>query len=178
LWQPWVDAAAGLCERWADFEDDPFSYNETASVSLLASAAAKVGYLGLAEYVTSKRSSSDLRRKVNGRSDYWMSAEHRSWLFEFKQTFPRGVPKIRHREKLRAAVACAVATSTTEDRKVGGLIINMYWVGEAREASAIEVLSDVPAEVEYAWHLQVRGRGLDTDTFLYFSSPDYHRSRS
>ena len=55
-WSKWLDAAALLADRFSRQvgDDDPFAYNETASVSVLAAAAACAGFVGLAEFSTDK----------------------------------------------------------------------------------------------------------------------------
>jgi hypothetical protein len=86
-------------------EDDPFAYNEAASVSVLAAAAACAGYVGLAEFSTAKAIGEN-REHGWGRSDFWMQANQRSWAFEFKQwsPSPRGKRLISH---MAAAERCA-----------------------------------------------------------------------
>src|SRR5690349_242338 len=69
LWPRWMKAADTLVSRFAHFDDDPFSYNETASVSLLCSAATRCGYLAFAEYATTKRGRKDKRERGHGRCD-------------------------------------------------------------------------------------------------------------
>ncbi|MGN6094229.1 MAG: hypothetical protein ACTHOL_17910, partial [Luteibacter jiangsuensis] len=81
-----MEMAAVMAERFLrDFEDDPFCYNETASVSLLCSAAAGADMLALAEYCVWKKSSEDGRKSVRGRCDLWIGNEESTWAIEFKQ---------------------------------------------------------------------------------------------
>jgi hypothetical protein len=56
VWSKWLNAAASLTGRYVGQleDDDPFAYNETASVSVLAAAAACAGFVGLAEFSTAK----------------------------------------------------------------------------------------------------------------------------
>ena len=87
IWNEWMKQAAVLSDRYygEGWEDDPFAYNETASVSHLAAAAALAGFVGLAEWSTSKKNRLDGRKKSQGRNDLWLRAENYTWSFEFKQ---------------------------------------------------------------------------------------------
>ena len=110
-WKPWLGAAAALVKRYNDeLDDDPFAYNETASVSLLASAAAQVGYLGLAEFGVTKGHRTDRRLAVDGRCDFWMAGQTTNWGFEFKQRNPTDrVPTsmpLRGMEEAMVAARC------------------------------------------------------------------------
>lgn len=79
MWGEWLSAAGKLSDDFADGrEDDPFGYNETASVSLLCSAAATTGWVGLAEYALTKRAAEDRRRSAPGRCDLYLLTPARS----------------------------------------------------------------------------------------------------
>ena len=86
-WKKWFKGIAKLHERFLNEADfDPFTFNETASVSIFASSATQIGLLSLAEYVTYKKSKDDMRKKADGRADLWVKCTKTSkdWNFEFK----------------------------------------------------------------------------------------------
>lgn len=88
-WLNWMNQASKLRERFAEWSDDldPLRYNETASVALMANAAATAGYLVLTEYVEAKRHSTRGRPYKPGRCDLWLADAELGfcWALEFKQ---------------------------------------------------------------------------------------------
>ena len=108
IWDHWMSCGAAYAERYfaEASEDDPFAYNETASVSHLAAAAALAGYLGMAEWSTDKKSRLDRRRKGYGRSDLWLCAEGSTWCFEFKQVRGGSAGPKRLSNGMERAVEC------------------------------------------------------------------------
>lgn len=87
IFHKWFEKISELIEKYSEIDDNPFYYNETASVSFFASTAMMVGMLSLAEFSCQKIDSKKLQKaKKNGRSDLWVYeeklAEH--WFFEFK----------------------------------------------------------------------------------------------
>ncbi|MER0239673.1 hypothetical protein [Fulvimarina sp. MAC8] len=184
VWDNWMNHAAQLCGRfYGEVEtddpymfDDPFAYNETASVSLLASAAACAGYLGLAEFTTQKRSRGDRRKISHGRCDLWL-CEEASWAFEFKQIRGSSVGAKRIEGAMEDAVRCARQIHSNDaDAAVAGLILSLaFWEGEERERirSRIEDFTlEGACSDRYAW--QISGpRTVDEniqkcETFLIF----------
>ena len=89
-WTSWLTEAVRLAHEFSEVEDDPFAYNETATVSLLTAAAAKADMLALAEYVSRKKRRDDRRSNIPGRCDLWLYDNSTSWAFEFKQKFYQG----------------------------------------------------------------------------------------
>ncbi len=155
VWQDWLTQAAKLARRFGEVEDDPFGYNEAATVSLLTAAATQADMLGLAEFISVKKNKTDLRRNAAGRCDFWMHSHRRSWAFEFKQHFYNGG---MHRTEtilgwLDEAFHDATVLSRKEaDKRVGGLIIPIYWADHIEEAF-IENIYEAAGEADFGWHL-------------------------
>lgn len=174
-WRPWLEAAAALVKRYNDeLDDDPFAYNETASVSLLASAAAQVGYLGLAEFGVTKGHRTDRRLAVDGRCDFWMAGRTTNWGFEFKQYSPtdRARPSKLLDGMKKAMAAAGCLRHDEADERVGGLIVPLYWIddeGDLKDACA--VLTAFAKHCEFAWRIPAPG-DASGDTFLFFSIVD------
>ncbi len=87
IFRKWFKKISEIMERYEKIDDNPLYYNETASVSVFASAAMMVGMLSLAEFYCKKKDSKKLKNaKKDGRADLWVYdeklAEH--WFFEFK----------------------------------------------------------------------------------------------
>ena len=174
-WTNWLKAADRLAKRYcAEMEDDdPFAYNETASVSALAAAAACAGYVGLAEFSTAKAIGAN-RAHAWGRSDFWMLAEGRSWAFEFKQWSPYTAPYKRLVSHMAAAETCArKILSGDADRAVAGLIVPLYYIRKGKRSSRDEVLQraranlgTVAGECDFAW--TVGGANGAPETWLLF----------
>jgi len=84
---PWLRAASKLRQTlYADGEGfDPFSYNETAAVGHLVSAAGRAGYLALPEFTENNRRLPAGRYRA-GRCDLWLASPEQDvqWLMEFK----------------------------------------------------------------------------------------------
>jgi hypothetical protein len=168
-WSRWLKAAAALVARFDDeLEDDPFAYNETASVSLLAAAAAKAGYLGLAEFSVIKGHKEDRRRAADGRCDFWMAGETKTWAFEFKQTAPELINESIWRRTMESASHCARCLRASEaDERVAGLIVSLYWHEEEDLPQARSMLQEIAAQCDFAWLIKGRD-GEASDTFFYF----------
>lgn len=166
-WTRWLDAVAMLANRFSqEVEgDDPLAYNETASVSLLTSAAACAGFVALAEFSTDKAAAKGERGHRHGRSDLWIQTSEKSWAFEFKQWNPKGAssPNGRLRSSMGKAEECARAILKKDaDCAVAGVIWPLYWLKEqstpnleARVASAEERLSTfIENDCDYAWKVE------------------------
>lgn len=167
IWPKWMRAVDSLVVRFGDYDDDPFGYNETASVSLLCSAAARCGYLALAEYATTKRGREDKRQKARGRCDLYLLAEERDWEFEFKQFYPWSVPRRRLSSWWDAAIASAECLRRDgAGHAVAGLVVNFYNVTAEDEDRARSVLVQFAATRQYAWHLRSRHTAV-SDTFIF-----------
>jgi hypothetical protein len=171
IWEEWLCATAKLCDKFAeDHGDDPLAYNETASVSLLCSAAASRGWLGLAEYALTKRAAEDRRRSAPGRCDLYLLTPTRSWAFEFKQLFPWGVPRRRLQTAWDAARRCAECLPLQEaDARVAGLMVSLYHMPVVRRAQAQEKMRNFANAVDYAWELGSRSK-YNADTFFFFEA--------
>lgn len=167
IWSKWIRAADSLVSAFAEVDEDPFGYNETASVSLLCSAAARCGYLALAEYATTKRGREDKREKARGRCDLYVQAGGRDWEFEFKQYFPWSVPRQRLGSWWDRAVESAKCLRNDgADHAVAGLIVNFYGLEGQNCERARSVLVGFAAQRQYAWHLSSRHPDV-TDTFIF-----------
>lgn len=177
-WSEWMDAAATLTQRYCaampDAEDDdPFLYNEAASVSLLAAAAACAGHVGLAEYSMIKANREN-RAHGNGRGDFWMLAGGRSWSFEFKQRNPVTPPSGRLVSYMEAARICArQIPKGSSNAAVAGLIVPLQWIeaGERRNRDenierARQNLHAFAEDCDYVWHLT--GRAAAPETWFLF----------
>lgn len=171
IWEEWLRAATKLGDKFAkDLGDDPLAYNETASVSLLCSAAATRGWLGLAEYALTKRAPEDRRRSAAGRCDLYLLTPTRSWAFEFKQLFPFGVPARRIQTAWDAARRCAECLPLQEaDARVAGLVVSLYHMPVLRRAQAQDKMRNFANVVDYAWELRSRSE-YNADTFFFFEA--------
>lgn len=169
LWSGWLGQAAMLLDRhiskWED--DDPFSYNETASVAFLAAAGALEGHVTLAECTTEKLSTNKrdstkvTKRKRHGRADLWLHTTKKDWAFEFKQRLNVGVSRANGRLKsqLDKARFCAKAVVEEEDgHPVAGLIVSLYFIesDETAEKASKEIevfVNDADNDVKFCWLL-------------------------
>jgi hypothetical protein len=170
LWSPWMEAASELADRFIDLDpdDDPFAYNETASVSFLCTAAGQAGYIALAEYATTKKAMKDHRRSAPGRCDLWLHAEQVEWAFEFKRLFPRQFPRKRLDTAWNAAMGCAgCLRKDAADRRVGGLIVSLYWMEEQIRERTRGLARSFAKECDLAWEITTK-RAVAPDTFLMF----------
>ena len=168
-WSVWLSSLATLVSRFdTEVEDDALAYNETASVSMLAGAAALAGFLGLAEFYTVKGRKTDRRFAADGRCDFWMASDDRSWGFEFKQRTPaRLTPSIPERA-MEEAHDCARGLRRTEaNRRVAGLIVSLFKIDDDELDAARELLRAFARRRDFAWELRGRG-GCASDTFLFF----------
>ena len=153
IWDSWFRRAATVRRQFVEFEDDPLSYNETASVSLLCSAASRAGLLGLAEYSVTKLGKKDKRLHVSGRADLWVfdPATNRSWGLEFKQIFPRangGISVIKTAfDRARQDANCINAQEA--DFRVAALMVAVGFFGEPKR-SAIERIENLAAEADFS----------------------------
>lgn len=165
VWSGWMQKAALLVDRhqnlWGD--DDPFAYNETASVALLAAAASLAGHVTLAEYCTQKLEpkkdkAKARRRKRHGRGDLWLHTESRHWAFEFKQRMSVGVSRSNGRllSLTNEARRCAEEVIEKEDgRPVAGLVVSFYWIDDDDVAkhAAVEIEKFAKNNVAFCWCL-------------------------
>lgn len=155
LWPKWLRAASRLASDWCVLKDDPFAYNEAATVSLLTAAAVKVEMLALAEFVVTKRAKLDRRKNVRGRCDLWICSKEVSWAFECKQKFYDGaahkadtiVGWLDHAHNDAKHVA-----HRESDKRFGLLIISTYFVDEI-EPEFIEAILDASKHADFAWAL-------------------------
>ena len=180
IWSEWLYSAAVLANRhvrmWGD--DDPFAYNETASVSLLAAAGSFAGHVSLAECTTAKlqdgASAKAEKRERLGRADLWLHTNEKNWAFEFKQRMSVGVSRADGRLKshLDAARKCAFDVIKGPDGDpVAALIVSLYFVDDefmAKEAAAeIERFAkNKENEIDFCWKLRPR-KGRRPTYFLF-----------
>lgn len=147
VWRRWMRRTALFQKRWKREEpaDDPLAYNETASVSVLASTAFATGLLGLAEYVATKRGRVDLRTRVNNcRADLWVSDPGGdSWAFEFKQCSPtrRGRAASHLTDSFREAASDAQCIVPSEaNLRVAGVVASSWWIEDPSARQEVEDL--------------------------------------
>jgi hypothetical protein len=167
--QPWLDKAAQLTADFArDYDDDPFAYNETASVSLLCSAAVAHGYLALAEFMQLKRARHDRRSYAPGRWDLWVAANKYQWGIEFKQIRSRFMPD-RIEAAMEEARACAVdIVKNHTDRRMACLIASLRSDSPNRDR-ARKNLTEYNGSA-YAWRIDLNDD--DRETYLFFDYVD------
>lgn len=165
VWSEWMAKAAFLFDRhlslWDD--DDPFSYNETASVAFLASAAALAGHVALAECCTEKLSAAAdtakaRKRKRHGRGDLWLYTEKSGWAFEFKQRLSVGVSRGNGRLKSRMAAARKCAEQVIEKvdgQPVAAMIVSLYWIenDDAATRAGEEIERFARENVAFCWRI-------------------------
>ena len=177
VWSKVADQTAKLITRYLEQvstpeqPDDPFAYNETASVSVLSAAAAMAGYVGLAEFATTKAALGNVNRGQSlGRSDFWMSAEKRSWAFEFKQWCPVSAPSKRLRSYMKKAEECAGQILENDaDVSVAGLIIPFFYLDKKKTGSreqARKNIEDFLSECDFAWEFNDKSRSIETYLML------------
>ena len=178
-WSKWLDAAALLAERFSREvgDDDPFAYNETASVSVLAAAAACAGFVGLAEFSTDKLAAKGKKGVPRGRSDLWILANEKSWAFEFKQFNPAGAsrPLGRLSRLMQRAEECAKAIKGKDaDCSVAGVVWPLYWLSKQKlkdaqnkVSQAEEHLRAFSEKCDYAW--KIDGFGRAPPVYFFFN---------
>lgn len=170
-WQTWLAEAAKLAVRFDQelWGDDPFSYNETASVSLLCAAAAKAGHLSLAEFSTTKKAAHNWRKRAPGRADFWMlGTAGRSWAFEFKQ-LTRGAVTIKRLQKkmVESRKSAACVREAEADVAVAGLIVPLFYIDPSHLPAAHERLERFAQECDAAWRLEGAADGRP-EVYLFF----------
>ncbi len=182
IWSKWLRKAGVLFDRYIDCvdEDDPFAYNETASVAFLASAAALAGHIALAEYsVTKIEAAKADRRKLrdrerHGRGDLWLHAEGQYWAFEFKQRNSVGVSRADGRlgSLFGKAVDCARQVNRKQEgTPVAGLVVSLFFIKGAKDKTEPDGVADAAAaEIErfgrsaelYCWKIEPPDRRRPT----------------
>ncbi|WP_298325428.1 hypothetical protein [Asticcacaulis sp.] len=168
-----MNSAAELAHEFSKLEDDPFRYNETATVSLLIAAAARVELLALAEFVSTKRVQ---KLPSNGRCDLWICGRQLSWAFEVKQIKYRGGvhrPATILKWVEKACQAARELTHHEADKRFGLLVISLH-DAEQIEAAFIKNLESIVSKVDYAWQI-ASGSDFTGDTFLLFK--EVHKKR-
>jgi hypothetical protein len=177
-WPVWMDGVNRALERYAsahadeDGTDNPFSYNETASVSVLVAGAALAGFIALADYRTIKLSGSG--NDKNGRCDLYLMANWNTWAFEFKQLFTTSSPTSegRLKSKLEASLKAAKELKGEDhDRAFGGVIIPLSNMKDnatlARARKNIAAFCNAEEKVRYAFHFAEGDN--DLETFILFA---------
>lgn len=136
---------------------DPLS-NETASVAVLAAAAARAGLLTSAEYACGKHQQDRRRHLRNGRADLWVgSPGHRfAWAFEAKQVHCRPGVRLDTLEKaMDRAVRDADDLDGWEADRFYGLLIATFAENEDC-ARAEERLTLLAGSCWFAWRCDGR----------------------
>ena len=176
LWLDWLREAASIRERFLALgeDDDPFSYNEAASVSVLCSAAFMAGGLGLAETVSTKLDQSDRRRTYSGRDDLCICLDDEWWFFEAKQTF-RPIASVLT-SQFDAAMSCARQITSVERERAAGLLISYTGDGYITQGRGPNYTQNVRDFVSSEPGIKLAvGFGGDTVAecrlFLMFSDP-------
>jgi len=175
VWGRWMTSVAELVHEFGHLNDDPFAYNETATVSLLIGAATRIDLLALAEFVSTKK----LKRvPITGRCDLWLCSDRRSWAFEVKQKKYRGG---FHRPKTVLGwlnEACEDARKLTHheaEKRFGLLVISTFGV-EHLDPRFLESLDEVFTMVDYAWQI-LPDSDVACQTFLLFKEVHKKRKR-
>lgn len=164
-WSPWLESAARFWIRWRDeHDDDPFAYNETASVSCLVAAAAGAGYLSLADYVVTKGHADDRRWGVHGRCDFWLDTGRRDWAFEFKQRHAAATGARGLARGLERAIDCARCLRTYQGQRTAGLIVSLAMLEPPGVDRTIAKLQRLAQEVDHVWRIGPPGTGV----YLFF----------
>jgi hypothetical protein len=169
-WHTWLSQAARLAHRFKAPGEDPFVYNETASVSVLAAAAAMAGMFGIADYASVKRTPNDRRRAVPGRVDLWLWCEERSWTIEFKQYAPKErVPTENALAKLLSSATRDAECVSASDAhaRAGGLIVPPFWLKKSLAVQVEQRLFDFAAQTDHAWVVNP-GTEYGRSTYLFF----------
>lgn len=169
-WQRWLEEAGALIGRFNDEEkDDPLAYNETASVSLLTAAAARIDALPLAEFCVTKKGFDDGRKRSDGRADFWMRMpKGRAWSFEFKQITYGTITPTRLRRQMDAADKCASKlVRYGPEHLVAGLIVPLYYVDLKERGQARDRLHEFKVRCDFAWHIHAPNDG--PESFLFFN---------
>lgn len=169
-WERWMSSASKISKQFYDvMNDDPFAYNETASVSVLSAAAAKMNMLSIAEYDSRKRHRSDLRVKARGRCDLWMAGTDKAWAFEFKQA-PRGNITRGALERLgeQAERAARRLYAREADERVAGLILSTYYLDQDQKGDVQEMAREYAKEWHYAWEIPTPKGSEYGGAFFFF----------
>lgn len=166
IWPHWMEQVARTRDGFANFIDyDPMT-NETASVGVLASAAARADLLSTTEFVCHKHQFDRRRRLVHGRADLWVGAPRGgiSWAFEAKQIKSRQGSRS---DTFEAALdmACLEASRLPEweaNRFFGLLIVTVPPEGDVTKLEGR--LESLAGKADFAWPCGGRERA----TYLYF----------
>lgn len=166
VWSKVFAKAAKLVDRHISFwpGDDPFAYNETASVALLAAAGAMAGHMTLAECTTEKFATDEAdpskltKRRRHGRADLWLHTARKHWAFEFKQRLSVGVSRSNGRLNswMMQAEKCAREVIQKSDGSaVAGLIVSLYFIDEddLAEKASLEIEKFAHSHAAYCWEL-------------------------
>lgn len=152
-WSDWLRAAEDITRTFEPWWDDPFGYNETASVGILAAAAFRGGLVALPEYVARKGTRGNRRKRYGGRCDLWLASARVSWAFEFKSMILGVPPRLTTlKSRLDRAVECAgQVTGAEADKRVGCLIVSTYNAnGEDAQIALGERLASFKAHADFA----------------------------
>ena len=154
IWGDWLARVPGIRDKFVKtINYDPFFYNETASVGVLANAASQSGLLALSEYSATKRGNGRGRPHRQGRCDLWVANPNAdiSWSFEFKQLFCRpNVQETTIDAALRRACEDARAVHPLEaDLCFGGVFVSAYITGSLSER-AVEGITAVANNSTFA----------------------------
>jgi hypothetical protein len=154
-WSRWLGTAAKMRQDWCLTapRDDPFAYNETASLSFLACAAGRAGMVALAEYCAPKQ------RTTRGRCDFWLSDDETEWVIEFKQAIlgRTAEPTMGWAERQwDAALGCAAELLPEKGvRTAAGLIISTYYVdGRRRARFRRDICAFLDERAAFAWEME------------------------
>jgi len=154
VWERWFNRVPRIRKAFAEYvDDDPLYYNETATVSVFASAASQSQLVAFSEYVSEKGEAADRRRTRGGRGDLWVLSpkDNRSWAFEFKQVWAREKCRASTIEKkLNMAVDDARCVRSFEaDFRFGALLI-VPWGCEALSRPSLGALEGIASEITAA----------------------------
>ncbi len=124
--EKWMIESAKLRRRFfLEMEDDPFHYNETATVSFLTGSAYAAGGVALAEYYAVKRRKDRLIENSRGRDDLYVAFGELDWICEFKQIWTPTPSVLKN--TFVDAQRCARQTKTDDKSPGTAVIVARIW---------------------------------------------------
>lgn len=169
------------------FDDNGWWHNERASISLLAGAAWKLGWVALEEFGTSKRGHkipSEERGERVGRCDLYMSSKETSFAIEAKQAWQRigdrSAPFADAQHQMEEAWKDSGYLHSYEaDRRLAvTFIVPHLPISQVKESNTGEVDAQKVRDSVNSWLEQVEGfqrqRGKAT-RYAYYFPADGHR---
>lgn len=167
FWSAWGMEVCALRDRFvAELDaDDPFAYDEAASVSLLSNAAARIGALSLCDYREQKHHASAPDQECSGRIDLYVLYNGIGMAFEAKPVYTFRKSDIENDKK--DALACAgQITTEREYDAIYGLVIANHSYDKGNLSEHINLVKQIMKGSHIAWHLY--GSECVKPTHIYF----------